>query len=168
MGQFHPQPFQCTHCHGFGVRFTAHSRRMIVGEGIETVLAAWSRLQLRHLAGEGAFWSAEAALSLGALTGHADPCGRGPASPYTGRPLSSAVPDMRRPAWQPPDFVERLIILAEGSARDPLEAERRAWCAQRRHAWRAGRTARVCELRLPPGGWGSGMDFADLAVRGAA
>lgn len=153
---------------GTPVRFTAHSRQMIVGEGIETTLAAWSQLQLRYQAGAGGFWSAEAALSLGALTGSADPRHRGPVSPATGRVLSSAVPDMARPAWQAPDFVERLIILAEGSARDPAEARARAWCAQRRHQIRSDGRARLCKLVLPPGGWGSGHDFADLAAGVAA
>jgi hypothetical protein len=149
---------------GCPVRFTAPGPNMVVGEGIETVLAVWSRLQLRHLDAGGEFWSAEAALSLNALTGAADPAFRGPASGRTGRPLSSAVPDMARPSWRAPDPVDRLVILAEASSKDPDEAMRRAWCAQRRHLWRSDGTARRCELRLPPGGWGTGMDFADLAA----
>jgi hypothetical protein len=153
---------------GVPVRFTAHTRRMVVGEGIETVLAWWSRAQLAYLDGNGPFWSAEAALSLGALTGRADPAGRGPPSPHTGRMLSSAVPDFSGWAWRAPDFVDHLVILGEGSIRDPAEAERRGWCAQRRHVWRSDGTARRCELILPRGGWGSGRDFADVAREAVA
>lgn len=158
--------------HGVPVRFTAHTRRMVVGEGIETVLAWWSRAQLLWLGGHGPKHSAEAALSLGALTGRALAAGRGPASPHTGRPLSSAMPDMSPGAWgwRAPDFVDHLVVLGEGSAKDPAEAARRGWCAQRRHSYRADGTARRCELILPEGGWGSGCDFADAArqVRGRA
>jgi hypothetical protein len=149
---------------GAPVRITAHSRRMVVGEGIETTLAWWSHAQLLHLAGKGPHWSAEAALSLGALTGRALREPRPVLSPHTGRPLSSAQPDFSAWAWRAPDFVEHLVILGEGSAKDPAEAERRGWCAQRRHCWRQDGTARRCELILPPGGWGSGRDFADVAA----
>jgi len=155
---------------GAPVRITAHSRNMVVGEGIETTLAWWSHAQLLHLAGKGEFWSAEAALSLGALTGRARRERHSVLSPHTGRPLSSATPDFSRHgwAWRAPDFVDQLVILGEGSAKDPAEAERRGWCAQRRHCWRSDGTARRCTLILPEGGWVSGKDFADVAREAAA
>lgn len=156
------------HMHGAPAYFTPASERMIVGEGIETTLVAWSRRQLDWLDGRGEYWSAQAALSLGALTGRADPAFRGPPDPVTGRRISSAVPDMAAFAWRAPDLVDHLVILGEGSAANPAEARARGTCAQRRHVWRSDGTARRCDLLLPPGGWASGDDFADLAVRGAA
>jgi len=138
---------------GRAVRITLPSRRMLVGEGIETVLAAWSMLRA---AGED--WSAEAALSLGALTGRAD-AGFGP---------GAAVPDWDAPGWRAPDWVEELVILGEGSAKAPDEAARRFEMARRRHAWRSDGTPRLCRVVLPAGGWASGLDFADVAAGRAA
>jgi hypothetical protein len=151
---------------GTPVRFAAPTGRMVVGEGIETTLAVWSRL----LARDGAVWSADAAISLGALAGPEDAAGAGPASPATGRPLPSGVPDWTRPAWAAPDCVDHLTILGEGSVKDPHAAERHGWRAKRRHQLRSDGRARNVRLALPAGGWGSGLDFADaaLATRGQA
>ncbi len=151
---------------GGAVRFSKPARRMIVGEGIETVLAVFSRLVERGAAGPDVAepWSAEAALSLGALAGGEDPLGRGPESPATGRPLPSALPDWERPGWTCPDEVEELVILGEGSTKDPEAARRHALRAVRRHGRRADGSARTCCLALP-GDWGDGLDFADLALR---
>lgn len=145
---------------GAPIRFAALSARMVVGEGIETTLAVWSRL----LARDGAAWSAEAAVSLGALAGPEDRASAGPASPTSGRKLPSAEPDWTRAGWTAPDCVAELVILAEGSAKDPAAAERHATRALRRHTLRADGTCRRARLALPPGGWASGLDFADIAA----
>jgi hypothetical protein len=145
---------------GAPIRFSAPSARMVVGEGIETTLAVWSRL----LARDGAAWSAEAAVSLGALAGPEDRATAGPVSPATGRPLPSAEPDWTRAGWTAPDCVTELVILAEGSAKDPAAAERHATRALRRHTLRPDGSARRARLALPPGGWASGLDFADIAA----
>ena len=149
---------------GASIRFSRPSRRMIVGEGIETVLAVYSRLAERGEAGPDLRepWSAEAALSLGALAGGEDPLGRGPASAATGKLLPSALPDWDRPGWICPAEVEELVILGEGSKTDPDRARRHALRAVRRHTWRADGTTRVCRIALP-GEWGDGLDFADAA-----
>lgn len=153
---------------GQPVRITLHSDRMIVGEGIETVLALWSRLMRRHLAGKGPFWSAEAALSLGSLTGGLDARFAGPGLNRQGKKLSSSIPDMERPKWLAPDYVDELVILAEGSARDPAEAERKFTAARHRHAWRSDGTARTCRLSLPGGRWDRDIDWADRCAEMAA
>lgn len=145
---------------GLPVRFCAPTPRMVVGEGIETTLAAWSSLVAR----DGAIWSAEAAISLGALAGPEDPIGAGPDSPSTGRPLPSGTPDWSRSGWAAPDCVDHLIILGEGSTKDPHAAERHGRRALRRHRLRSDGCARHAHLALPHGGWGSGLDFADVAA----
>ena len=149
---------------GCPVRLTMPRPLMVVGEGIETTLSVWSHLQAEHLAGRGDAWSAEAAVSLNALTGPAEPAVEEQRSRYTGRPLSSGIPDLSRWLWRAPDEVRHLLILGEGSKKDPQEAQRRGWCAQRRHLWRGDGSTRFCELKIPPGGWGSGDDFANVAV----
>jgi hypothetical protein len=60
--------------------------------------------------------------------------------------------------------VTELVILAEGSAKDPAAAERHATRALRRDTLRTDGTCRNTRLALPPGGWGSGLDFADIAA----
>lgn len=147
-------------CYGRPVRFRPPTSRMVVGEGIETTLAVWSRLLRR---GE-VDWSADAALSRGALAGQGDPIGKGPASRTTGRTLPSGIPDWVHPGWQAPDGVDDLVILAEGSTKCPETAERLTLCAMRRHALRPNGRARNCTYRLPGGRWDSGLDFADVAV----
>lgn len=87
---------------GAPVRFCAPTDCVIVGEGIETTLAVWSRMQrkARH------HWSAETALSLGALSGPADPAGPGLGA--QGNPLPSALPDFdvtKNPGWMPPGLL---------------------------------------------------------------
>jgi hypothetical protein len=145
---------------GAPIRFSPPSQRMVVGEGIETTLAVWSRL----LARDGAIWSAEAAVSLGALAGPEDRATAGPTSPTSGRPLPSAEPDWTRAGWTAPDCVAELVILAEGSRKDPAAAERHATRALRRHTLRSDGSSRRARLALPPGGWASGLDFADIAA----
>lgn len=135
--------------------------RMIVGEGIETVLVLLSRLALR-----GEVWGAEAALSRGALTGGGDRAfdTLRTKGPMAGRMLESSVPDFSTPSWSPPDRVAELVVLAEGSAKDPELARRLTLRAVARHRWRADGTARLCRYILPGNDWARDVDFADMGV----
>jgi len=151
---------------GTPIRFAAPSERLIVGEGIETVLAVWSRKLFAYQEGRGPYWSAEAALSLGSLTGRADPRGRGPRSASTGRELPSGEPDWNAPRWLADDCVGELVILGEGSLKDAEAAERHALCARRRHERRRDGSRRECRTALPGGDWSLGLDFADVAREG--
>ncbi|MGG7567883.1 CHC2 zinc finger domain-containing protein [Rhodovulum sp. DZ06] len=149
---------------GAPIQFSRPSARMVVGEGIESTLAVWSRLLRR----DGPLWSAEAAVSRGAL------CGGGVAedpprlNPHTGRPAPSPWPDRDSPAWEAPDAVTALVILAEGSAKDPLSAELLTRRAVLRHRQRPNGELRACTHRLPGGRWDRDIDFADLAAAEAA
>lgn len=152
--------------YGSPVRLSPLSDCVIVGEGIETTLAAlaamWRRGR-RH-------WCAEAALSLGALAGPADPAGRGPGLGANGEPLPSAVPDLspdKGAGWWPTsiegrDRPRRLLILGEGSAKCPASAERHG----RRAFAKLLQSADRAKLVVPRGDWASGLDFADLAEMG--
>jgi len=145
----------------FGVRFGRPSARMVAGEGIETTLCVWSRLLAR---GE-TDWSAEAALSRDALAGPGlDHVGERRINPVTGQPWPSAFPDFEEEAWFAPEVVDELVLLAEGSAKDPVTAEILTRRAERRHRVRPSGAARICTSRLPGGRWDSDLDFADLAA----
>lgn len=151
------------------IRLTPHGdcplwgRRMIVGEGIESVLTIWSRLLADWQAGRRPFWAAEVAKTLGAVTGEDDPRSR-VRNPATGQWWPGTEPDWARPGWQAPDRVDELVILAEGSSKDPVAAERRYTMARRRHSWRRDGRPRSCSLRLPGGDWSRDVDFADVAA----
>lgn len=108
---------------------------VVVGEGIETTLAGWGGLLSAGHVG----WSAEAALSRGAITGPA----QDPAQLWTPRPGVSEV-----------------LILGEGSAKRPREARELYESAQARLE---GLGLRVL-LTVPRGRWDLNMDFADLAA----
>lgn len=151
---------------GSPVRLSPVTDCVIVGEGIETtlaVLAAMWRKGRRH-------WSAEAALSLGALAGPADPAGVGPGLGANGKPLPSAIPDfdvLKNPGWMPAGLlnvgrVRRLLILGEGSAKCAATAERHG----RRALAKLLTTAERVKLVVPRRDWGSGLDYADLAEMG--
>lgn len=116
---------------GQPVKFCPTSERMVAGEGIETTLAAWSALLAEGRAG----WSAEAALSRGAIVA---PEGEG---------------------WSPPAGVRRLLILAEGSSKRPEEAQRLYEAAAEKYRAAGLEVA----LRVPRGRWDLDLDFADLA-----
>lgn len=127
--------------------------RMIVGEGIETVLAVWSRLLA-----DGEIWRAEAAISRGALTGRAHPdAEREPGGPAPIRP------DYDGPGWRAPDDIDELVILAEGSRKSPDEARRLTLRAVERHRFRTDGSERQVRYILP-GDWSDGLDFADVAA----
>lgn len=108
---------------------------VVVGEGIETTLAGWSGL----LAAGHVGWSAEAGLSRGAITGPA----QDPAQLWTPRPGVSEV-----------------LILGEGSAKNPREARALYEGAQARLESLGLRVL----LTVPHGRWDLDMDFADVAA----
>lgn len=147
--------------YGQPVILTRPAERLVVGEGIETTLAALGALAR---AGRGG-WSAEAALSLGALAGPQAEPGRG-ISKSTGKTLPSDRPDLKadRPGWLPPSAAVLVVVLAEGSERDPEAAERHG----RRAIRKIGAAGFNAVLAMPGDGWADPRDFADLAAEAAA
>lgn len=113
---------------------SAPTPAVVVGEGIETTLAGWSGLMAAGHVG----WSAEAALSRGAITG-----------------------PVQDPAhfWTPRPGVSEVLILGEGSARRPQEARQLYEGAKARLEGLGLRVA----LTVPHGRWDLNLDFADLA-----
>lgn len=111
------------------------SARVVVGEGIETTLAAYAALTAAGRLG----WSAEAALSRGALTG----------------PVREASQ-----LWTPRAGVRDVLLLGEGSAKDPQRArDLYHGAADRLRAMGLNVT-----LRVPGGRWDIDSDFADIAA----
>ncbi len=109
--------------------------RVVVGEGIETALAAYSAM----VAGGRLGWSAEAALSRGALTG----------------PVSDGTQ-----LWTPRPGTVAVKILGEGSAKDPDTARNLYETA----AARLGALGLDVQLVVPFGRWDVDADFADIAL----
>lgn len=108
---------------------------VVLGEGIETTLAGWSGLTASGRLG----WSAEAALSRGAITGPAtDPA----------------------QLWTPRPGVSEVLILGEGSSRRPQEARELYEGA----AARLRNLGLQVALRVPFGRWDLDLDFADVAL----
>jgi hypothetical protein len=144
--------------YGHPVRFSWARLGLIVGEGIETTLAAGAALVG---AGKGGRWGAEAALSLGALAGPEDARGRGPDLGPNGQPLPSAIPDLRSGAahWLPPPGVRAVLILGEGSSKSGEVARR---FAERTRAKLLARGIEA-EIRIAGGRWDRDRDFADEA-----
>lgn len=117
-------------------------KRIIVGEGIETVLTAWLALcKLGRDLASTAFWTA---LDLGNFGGKAvDKVGR----------LPGPTPDLGAPAISVPDSVEDIVILGDGDS-DRVLTE----CALRRAAARWSTAARQVRVAWAP----AGRDFNDL------
>lgn len=133
--------------------------RLIVGEGIETVLSVWCALEdiASPLLDGAAFWSS---VDLGNLGGRAadsvpHPTQRVPDRlgrervPQVGGP----EPDFASPAMPVPDSVEELILLGDGDS-DPFATGMALRRAARRHE-RPGRGIREAWAR-------PGFDFNDL------
>lgn len=148
--------------YGHPVRLSRTAPALVVGEGIETALAMFGALVAAGREG----WACEAALSLGALAGPQAEDGRGPESRTTGRPLPSAKPDLGNPrgGWFPPEGVFRVVVLGEGSEKDPEAAERHGLRAVAKIAAKGV----AVRLAMPGDGWADGRDFADLAQAHAA
>ncbi len=111
------------------------STGVVVGEGIETSLAAYSSL----VASGQVQWSAEAALSRGAITGPSQDAGQ---------------------LWTPRPGVEEVLILGEGSSKHPAEARQFYEGAAARLAALGLRV----RLTVPHGRWDQDLDFADVAL----
>lgn len=109
--------------------------RVVVGEGIETTLAAYST----YVAAGRVGWSAEAALSRGALTG----------------PTTDATQ-----LWTPRPGTVEVKILGEGSAKDPDGARALYETAQKR----LESLGLKVQLIVPFGQWDVDADFADLVL----
>lgn len=136
---------------------------LMIGEGIETTLAAVSAAIVRqpcmadHI-------TAEAALSLPAM------CGPGAAScstpsTRTGKPLPSPQFAMQsdRPGYLPPKGTARAVILADPSTKCPEAAQLHALRALDKIAPHCSKGAR---LAVPRDTWDHDFDFADLAQNG--
>lgn len=135
---------------------------LIVGEGIETTLAALSAIMMVK---GGPRPSAEAALSLGALSGPADNHGRRNLLGRAGKALPSARPLIAtdKPGWLPPTGTRRTIILADPSTRCPDTARLHGERALAKIGPHCRDGARLC---IPRGHWDHDDDFADLAKLG--
>ena len=134
-------------------------RRVIIGEGIETVLSVWLALMARGLVRDTAFWSA---VDLGNIGGKAaesiaHPTDTTPA----GRPrrVPGPVPDLTSPGIAFPDCVNEVVLLGDGDS-DPVLTE----AALVRGAARMATPARVVRVAMAP----LGRDFNDLLMGDAA
>lgn len=134
-------------------------RRLVIGEGIETVLAVWTAHQAagREIS-DTAFWAAG---DLGNLAGRAiktidHPTLKRP----NGRPqkVPDRQPDPDDNGLSIPDSVEELILLGDGDS-EPLLTE----CAMERAARRYARDGRSIRIAFAP----AGRDFNDV-LRGEA
>lgn len=133
-----------------------NAQRLVVGEGIETVLSAYTA----HVAGgrdvcDTAWWAAG---DLGNLAGpHLElrehPTERQPNG--RAKRLPGPVPDLGKPGLPIPDEVTEMILLGDGDSERVL-TEWAMTRAARRYS-RAGRTVRIA---FAP----AGLDFNDLLV----
>lgn len=129
-------------------------RRLVIGEGIETVLSVWTAM---HQAGreidDMAFWAAG---DLGNLAGSAN---KTIAHPTLKRPngqpqrVPDRYPDPDDPGLKIPDSVEELILLGDGDSEAFLTE-----CAMERAARRYGREGRSIRIAFAP----AGLDFNDV------
>ncbi len=141
------------------IALTKDPKRLVVGEGIETVLAVWTAYVS---AGRGiedtAFWAAG---DLGNMAGRAAKTVPHPTAKHpNGRTMSvpNDQPDPDDPGLSIPDSVEELILLGDGDS-EPVLTRFAMLRAARRYS-RPGRTIRIA---FAP----AGLDFNDV-LRGAA
>ncbi|MCK1568965.1 DNA primase [Bradyrhizobium sp. 173] len=135
-------------------------RRLVIGEGIETVLSVWTATQkagrsLDHVA----FWAAG---DLGNLAGRANKTVNHPTLKRpNGQPqkVPDRFPDLEDAGLSIPDSVEELILLGDGDS-EPVLTE----YAMERAARRYARDGRVIRIAFAP----SGLDFNDLLKAAAA
>lgn len=135
-------------------------RRLVIGEGIETVLSVWTAM---HQAGrpldDMAFWAAG---DLGNLAGRANKTINHPTLKRpNGQPqkVPDRFPDLDDPGLSIPDSVEELILLGDGDSEKVLTEN-----AMERAARRYARQGRVIRIAFAP----SGLDFNDLLKAEAA
>lgn len=129
-------------------------RRLVIGEGIETVLSVWTAI---HQAGrqldDMAFWAAG---DLGNLAGRANKTINHPTLKRpNGQPqkVPDRFPDPDDAGISIPDSVEELILLGDGDS-EPMLTE----YAMERAARRYARQGRVIRILFAP----AGLDFNDL------
>lgn len=135
-------------------------RRLVVGEGIETVLAVWTAY---HRAGRAiedtAFWAAG---DLGNMAGRAL---KTVPHPSLKRPNGRAIsvpndqPDPDDPGLSIPDSVDELILLGDGDSEPVLTR-----FAMTRAARRYARPGRAIRIAFAP----AGLDFNDVLVARSA
>ncbi|WP_051057033.1 DUF7146 domain-containing protein [Bradyrhizobium yuanmingense] len=135
-------------------------RRLVIGEGIETVLSVWTAM---HQAGrpleDMAFWAAG---DLGNLAGRANKTVNHPTLKRpNGQPqkVPDRFPDMEDPGLSIPESVEELILLGDGDSERVLTEN-----AMERAARRYAREGRVIRIAFAP----AGLDFNDLLKAAAA
>jgi CHC2 zinc finger len=132
----------------------APPRRLIIGEGIETVLSVWTA---HHLAGreisDTAFWAAG---DLGNMAGRAIETIKHPTLKRpNGHPqrVPGPMPDPDDAGLPIPASVEELILLGDGDS-EPLLTQ----CAMERAARRYAKVDRIIRIAFAP----AGMDFNDV------
>ncbi|EJN11830.1 DNA primase [Bradyrhizobium sp. YR681] len=129
-------------------------KRLVIGEGIETVLSVWTAMHQAGRPVDGmAFWAAG---DLGNLAGRAN---RTINHPTLKRPngqsqkVPDRFPDLDDPGLSIPDSVEELILLGDGDSEAVLTEY-----AMERAARRYARVGRVIRIAFAP----AGLDFNDL------
>ena len=134
-------------------------KRLVIGEGIETVLAVWTaHIQTGRDVSSTAFWAAG---DLGNMAGRATET---TVHPTLKRPDGRAqrvpgmVPDPDDSGLAIPDTVEDLLLLGDGDSDSFLTQ-----CAMERAARRYARAGRIVRIAFAP----AGLDFNDV-LRGAA
>ena len=137
----------------------AAPRRLIVGEGIETVASVWQGLaNCGHDLSETAFWSA---VDLGNLAGRSIETVRHPSlkdASGRARHIPGPDPDIKSPALIIPDSVEQIILLGDGDS-DRFLTELALLRASRRYG-----TGRSVVVAWAP----ASLDFNDLICNGEA
>ncbi|MBN9007261.1 MAG: DNA primase [Rhizobiales bacterium] len=135
-------------------------KRLVIGEGIETVLSVWTAMQRagRPL-DDMAFWAAG---DLGNLAGRANKTVNHPSLKRpNGQPqkVPDRFPDPDDAGLSIPESVEELILLGDGDS-EPVLTE----FAMERAARRYAREGRVVRIAFAP----AGLDFNDVLKAAAA
>lgn len=129
-------------------------KRLVIGEGIETVLSVWTAMhQAGRLLEDMAFWAAG---DLGNLAGRANKTISHPTLKRpNGQPqkVPDRFPDLDDPGLSIPDTVEELILLGDGDSERVLTEN-----AMERAARRYARQGRVIRIAFAP----AGLDFNDV------
>jgi len=132
----------------------SYPRRLIVGEGIETVLAVWTAyVQAGRPIDDVAFWAAG---DLGNMAGRATEAVRHPILKRpNGHPMRvpGPMPDPDDSGLSIPDSVEELILLGDGDSEKVLTEH-----AMMRAARRYTRDGRVIRIPFAP----AGLDFNNV------
>ncbi|WP_439399043.1 DUF7146 domain-containing protein [Bradyrhizobium sp. PMVTL-01] len=128
--------------------------RLVIGEGIETVLSVWTAMyQAGRSLDDMAFWAAG---DLGNLAGRANKTVNHPTLKRPdGKPqkVPDRFPDLDDPGLSIPDSVQELILLGDGDSEKVLTEN-----AMERAARRYARAGRVIRIAFAP----AGLDFNDL------